>query len=146
MRACVRFRMLACIGDFMSKRGLYFKYLRNEQNEEIDYQYHAPKYGASNTDISYYEPNSTRIANMYRSASAASTGVYDFDDGKERKIEDCVVFEDSFHGLQAGRDAKMKVVGLATTNPKETIIDKSDIVIEDFSNFTIENFVNFAIS
>ena len=64
----------------------------------------------------------------------------------DAKIEDCVVFEDSFHGLQAGRDAKMKVIGLATTNPKETIIDKSDIVIEDFSNFTIENFVNFAIS
>ena len=64
----------------------------------------------------------------------------------DAKIEDCVVFEDSFHGLQAGRSAKMKVVGLATTNPKEKIIDKADIIIEDFSNFSIENFVNFAIS
>ena len=64
----------------------------------------------------------------------------------DANIENCVVFEDSFHGLQAGRDAKMKVVGLATTNPKETIIDKSDIVIEDFSNFSIESFVNFANS
>ena len=91
MRACVRFRVRACNGDSMAKRGLYFKFLRNEQNEEIDYKYSAPKYGASNTDISYYEPNSTRIANMYRSASSAGTGVYDFDDGKERKIEDCVV-------------------------------------------------------
>ena len=64
----------------------------------------------------------------------------------DAKIENCVVFEDSFHGLQAGRDAKMKVVGLATTNPKESIIDKSDIVIEDFSDFSIENFVNFVNS
>ena len=64
----------------------------------------------------------------------------------DAQIEDCVVFEDSFHGLQAGRSAKMKVVGLATTNPKEKIIDKADIIIEDFSNFSIENFVNFAIS
>ncbi len=54
------------------------------------------------------------------------------------KIEDCIVFEDSFHGLQAGRSANMKVVGLSTTNPKEKIIDKADIVIEDFENITIE--------
>ena len=64
----------------------------------------------------------------------------------DAQIEDCVVFEDSFHGLQAGRSAKMKVVGLATTNPKEKIIDKADIIIEDFSNFTVENFVKFAVS
>lgn len=56
----------------------------------------------------------------------------------DAKIEDCIVFEDSFHGLQAGRDAKMKVVGLSTTNPKEKIIDKADIIIEDFSNISIE--------
>jgi HAD superfamily hydrolase (TIGR01509 family) len=56
----------------------------------------------------------------------------------DAKIEDCIVFEDSFHGLQAGRSAKMKVVGLATTNPKEKIIDKADIIIEDFANITIE--------
>ena len=56
----------------------------------------------------------------------------------DAKIEDCIVFEDSFHGLQAGRSAKMKVVGLSTTNPKEKIIDKADIIIEDFENITIE--------
>ena len=56
----------------------------------------------------------------------------------DAQIEDCVVFEDSFHGLQAGRSANMKVVGLSTTNPKEKIIDKADIVIEDFENITIE--------
>lgn len=30
--------------------------------------------------------------------------------------ENCIVFEDSFHGLEAGNRAKMTVVGLATTN------------------------------
>lgn len=54
------------------------------------------------------------------------------------KNENCIVFEDSFHGLQAGRSANMKVVGLATTNPKEKIIDKADVIIEDFSNISIE--------
>ena len=53
-------------------------------------------------------------------------------------IKNCVVFEDSFHGLEAGRSAGMKVVGLATTNPKEKIANLSDIVINDFTNFTLE--------
>ncbi len=52
-------------------------------------------------------------------------------------IKNCVVFEDSFHGLEAGRSAGMKVVGLATTNPKEKIEDLADIIIEDFTQFNI---------
>lgn len=47
----------------------------------------------------------------------------------------CVVFEDSFHGLQAGRLANMKVVGLSTTNPADLIKDKCDLVIPDFALF-----------
>lgn len=76
----------------MAEPKLYFKYLRNEKNEEVSYKYKGPIYGPSNTDPSYYEPQATRIANMYRSASAASNGVYDFDDGsKAPDINDCVV-------------------------------------------------------
>lgn len=45
---------------------------------------------------------------------------------------DCLVFEDSFHGLRAGRDAGMAVVGLATTNPAEAIRPYCDRVIDDF--------------
>ena len=45
---------------------------------------------------------------------------------------DCIVFEDALSGLQAGRDAGMYVVGLATTNPREVIIDKCDLVIDGF--------------
>lgn len=47
----------------------------------------------------------------------------------------CVVFEDSFHGLEAGRLADMKVVGLSTTNPADLIMDKCDLVISDFASF-----------
>ena len=57
-------------------------------------------------------------------------------------IDNCVVFEDSFHGLQAGKAAGMKVVGLSTTNPKEAIIDKCDIVIPDFTDFTYSDVIS----
>lgn len=56
-------------------------------------------------------------------------------------ICNCVVFEDSFHGLEAGNKADMKVVGLATTNPASAIEDKSDLVISDFVDFTYEKMV-----
>ena len=57
-------------------------------------------------------------------------------------IDNCVVFEDSFHGLQAGKAAGMKVVGLSTTNPKEAIIDKCDIVVPDFTDFTYSDVIS----
>lgn len=49
--------------------------------------------------------------------------------------ENCVVFEDSFHGLEAGNAAGMAVVGLSTTNPAEAIQDKCKLVIPDFTGF-----------
>lgn len=52
--------------------------------------------------------------------------------------KECVVFEDSFHGLEAGRRAGMTVVGLSTTNPAEQIRDKAELVIPDFTNFGYE--------
>lgn len=44
-----------------------------------------------------------------------------------------IVFEDSFHGLQAGRTAGALVVGLATTNPASAIEGKADCIINDFA-------------
>lgn len=52
--------------------------------------------------------------------------------------ENCIVFEDSFHGLQAGNAAGMNVIGLTTSNPKEAIQDKCKLVINDFTHFTYE--------
>lgn len=56
--------------------------------------------------------------------------------------ENCVVFEDSFHGLEAGNRAGMTVVGLATTNPAEEIRDKANAVIQDFNGFSFEKMKN----
>lgn len=53
-------------------------------------------------------------------------------------IENCVVFEDSFHGLDAGNRAGMKVIGLSTTNPASAIQDKACLVIPDFRGFSYE--------
>jgi HAD superfamily hydrolase (TIGR01509 family) len=52
--------------------------------------------------------------------------------------EDCIVFEDSFAGLQAGLNAEMRVVGVATTNPPDAIEDKCHAVILNFDNFHYE--------
>ena len=56
-------------------------------------------------------------------------------------IDRCIVFEDSFHGLESGNRAGMKVIGLATTNPASSIVDKASLVIPDFVDFTYEKMV-----
>ena len=53
--------------------------------------------------------------------------------------EDTFVFEDSFHGLAAGRASGAKVIGLSTTNPEEKISPLCDKVIKDFTDFTIQD-------
>lgn len=56
--------------------------------------------------------------------------------------QNCVVFEDSFHGLEAGNRAGMTVIGLATTNPEEQIRDKATAVIQDFNGFSFEKMMS----
>lgn len=51
--------------------------------------------------------------------------------------EDTYVFEDSIHGINAGRAAGAKVIGLATTNTREAIADLCDQVIDDFIGFNL---------
>lgn len=48
--------------------------------------------------------------------------------------EECIVFEDSLHGLQAGRSAGMRVIGLSTTLSAEHIIHLADEVWLDFTD------------
>ncbi len=48
---------------------------------------------------------------------------------------ECIVFEDSFNGLRSGQAAGMFVVGLATTNPKESIKSLSDCQISNYKDF-----------
>ena len=49
------------------------------------------------------------------------------------------VFEDSFHGLQAGMTSGATVIGLATTNTREAITGKAHYIIDDFSEMTFEH-------
>jgi len=51
--------------------------------------------------------------------------------------EDTYVFEDSIHGINAGRSAGAKVIGLATTNTREAIAHLCDQVIDDFIGFEL---------
>lgn len=48
-----------------------------------------------------------------------------------------VVFEDSLHGLAAGRASGAKVIGLSTTFPAERIAPLCDKVIPDFTTLTL---------
>lgn len=55
--------------------------------------------------------------------------------------QNCVVFEDSFHGLEAGNAAGMTVIGLSTTNTAEAIKDKCKLSIPDFVGFNYEKMI-----
>lgn len=52
------------------------------------------------------------------------------------------VFEDSFHGLQAGTTSGAVVIGVATTNSRETITGKAHCVIDDFIGMTYEKLLS----
>jgi HAD superfamily hydrolase (TIGR01509 family) len=53
--------------------------------------------------------------------------------------EDTIVFEDSFHGIAAGRASGAKVIVLSTTNPEENISSLCDKVIKDFTDFQLQD-------
>lgn len=48
----------------------------------------------------------------------------------------CVVFEDALAGIEAGRRAGMKVVGVATTLPPDRLVE-TDLVVKDFTEITV---------
>lgn len=56
---------------------------------------------------------------------------------------DCLVFEDSFAGIQAGTAAGMRVIGLSTTNPEESLKDKVYEVIPNFEKITFEDYLKW---
>lgn len=57
--------------------------------------------------------------------------------------EDCLVFEDSLFGIQAGLDAGMRVIGLTTTNPAESFRDKVYAVIPGFAGKTFDDYISW---
>lgn len=56
---------------------------------------------------------------------------------------DCLVFEDSFAGIQSGTKAGMRVIGLSTTNPAKSLKDKVFKVIPDFKQVTFEDYMSW---
>ena len=53
--------------------------------------------------------------------------------------DECVVFEDSVNGLRSGMAAKMKVVGLLTTNPQDVVAPLSDLQMVNYDGMTFES-------
>lgn len=56
----------------------------------------------------------------------------------QSEIDECIVFEDAFSGLQAGMSSGIFTVGLTTCNPREAIIDKCNKVIDGFVGLDYE--------
>lgn len=53
---------------------------------------------------------------------------------------ECLVFEDSFAGIQSGTNAGMRVIGVSTTNPAESLAERVYKVIPDFKDVTFETY------
>lgn len=56
--------------------------------------------------------------------------------------ENTFIFEDSTSGLQAARAAGGFVVGLTTTNPRETLEKEADVAIDDYADMTVERLLS----
>lgn len=61
-----------------------------------------------------------------------------------RRAEDCVVFEDSLLGVEAGKAAGAKVVALPTTFPEAIRTTAADLIIDSFAGFTVGDFLAVA--
>lgn len=54
---------------------------------------------------------------------------------------DCLVFEDSFVGIQAATDAGMRVIGLATTNTEESLKNKVYQAVPNLDSVSFEDYL-----
>lgn len=53
----------------------------------------------------------------------------------------CCVFEDSLQGLKAGRAAGGKLVGVATTYPRDIVGPLCDVVVDSIAEMSLERFL-----
>jgi HAD superfamily hydrolase (TIGR01509 family) len=57
-------------------------------------------------------------------------------EGIQREPKNCIVFEDAYVGIEAGKRAGMKVVGVATTHPRHTLTD-ADVALPNLDGVTV---------
>lgn len=61
-------------------------------------------------------------------------------------LDECVVFEDAFTGLEAGTSAGIFTFGIASYNSAEAIMDKCDQVLNSFEGLTLEMVERFRMA
>jgi len=54
--------------------------------------------------------------------------------------EECIIFEDAFNGLKAGMASGMFTVGITTTNSREALQGKCDLILDSFEGVTFDTF------
>lgn len=59
-------------------------------------------------------------------------------EGIQREPKNCIVFEDAYVGIEAGKRAGMKVVGVATTHPRHTLTD-ADVALPNLEGVTVSS-------
>lgn len=59
-------------------------------------------------------------------------------EGIQREPRHCIVFEDAYVGIEAGKRAGMKVVGVATTHPRHTLTD-ADVALPNLDGVTVSS-------
>lgn len=57
--------------------------------------------------------------------------------------DDCIVFEDSFMGIKSATNAKMRVIGLSTTNPVDKLRPLTYDVIPNFEGIDFEKYLSW---
>ena len=50
---------------------------------------------------------------------------------------DCLVFEDSFQGIEAGHRSGARVIGIATTNPRDAVEAVADVTLDTIADFDL---------
>ena len=50
---------------------------------------------------------------------------------------DCLIFEDSLQGIEAGRRAGARVIGIATTNPRSAVEPVADLTLNTIADFDL---------
>lgn len=63
----------------------------------------------------------------------------------KKNPHDCIVFEDSFAGIEAAHKANMKIVALSTTNTAQQLQEKSNIIIPNFEGITMQTLNSWTI-